>query len=93
MNYREAAAAIGAILDQCSESDLPEPSRIADDNEGRQTLWFGGHGLIIGSTKIGGKPARGDYRNSGISQLLEYEFAHRAENRLWDERESQGGAA
>lgn len=89
MTPHQAKVAIAAILESLADSQLPKSSRIEDPNgQGGKTVWFGSTGWYIGSTKVNGVPARGDYRTYAIEELLQRETVHRTEQALWDARES-----
>jgi hypothetical protein len=76
----EAAAAIRGILSGLSDRDLPKGR--AEISDGRITLWFGGHGHILGTAKRGGKGEPDVIRSGAIAALFDAEAASRADRDL-----------
>lgn len=91
MRAFEAEALIIAVLEQVDDAQLPE-GRIEHTHDGKTILWFGGHGMHLGSATSGDprtNEARRDpevYRRDAARQALELEATYRADLAMLNEQ-------
>lgn len=93
MNLIEARRAIEGILADIPDDALPEFDRAELEEDGRVTVWWGGHGYTLGSATRNGRRDPAIYHERASWDAIEAEMVHRADRRFLENNDSPEGLA